>query len=65
MEDDDEPFFGQIQNVFNFTKEGFIVVTLSLEEKNPYIDLLGIEKYLFPNDKLDIDFGPSMEIKGF
>jgi len=52
LEDEDEPFFGQIQKVVDFTKERFIVVTLSLEEQNPSIDLLGVEKYIFPNNNL-------------
>ena len=52
LEDGDESFFGQIQKAIDFTKERFIVLTLSLEEQNPYVDFLGVEKYLFPNNNL-------------
>ena len=40
------------------------VKTLSLEEQNPHVDFLGVNKYIFPDDKFDIHFGPSIEIKG-
>ena len=36
---------------------------LSLEEKNPHDDFLGVDKYLFPNYKFDIDLVLSFEIK--
>lgn len=64
LDDDDESFFVQIKKVVDITEERFIVITLFLHEQNPYVDFLGVENYLFPNDKLDIDFGPSMEMKG-
>ena len=64
LEDGDESFFGQIQKAIDFTKERFIVLTLSLEEQNPYVDFLGVEKYLFPKDKLDTDVVPLMDMNG-
>ena len=64
LEDDDESFFIQIKKVVDVTKKRFIVITLSLHEQNPYVDFPRVDRYLFPNDKLDTDFGPSMEMKG-
>lgn len=64
LEDYDESFFIQIKKVVDVTKKRFIVITLSLHEQNPYVDFPRVDRYLFPNDKLDTDFGPSMEMKG-
>ena len=76
MEDDDVTFFVQIQKIIDFIDENYLEVryiplaieelgvkTLFLNERNPHVDFLGIEKYLFSDGKLDVDFGPSMEIK--
>ena len=69
MEDDDETFFVQILKTIDFTEENYLEVrfiplvveeldikTLSLKEQNPHVDFLGIEKYLFLDGKLDVDF---------
>ena len=39
------------------------VKIVSLKERNPHVDFLGFDKYLFPYGKLDVDFGPSIEVK--
>ena len=70
------PFFVLIQKAVDFTEHNYSKVRfialaieqiginiLSLEEKNPHDDFLGVDKYLFPNYKFDIDLVPSIEIK--
>ena len=39
------------------------VKIVSLKERNPHVDFLGFDKHLFPYGKLDVDFGPSIEVK--
>jgi len=36
---------------------------LSLKEQNPHVNFLRVNKYIFHDDKFDIDFGPSIESK--
>ena len=75
-DDDDDTFFVLIQKAVDFTEDNcsnvrFITLAieqmgikiLSLEEKNPHVDFLGVDKYLFLDYKFDIDLVPSIEIK--
>ena len=69
-------FFVLVQKAVDFTEnncskvrfialaiEQMSIEILYLEEKNPHDDFLGVDKYLFPNYKFDIDLLPSFEIK--
>lgn len=73
---DDDTFFVPIQKAVDFNEDNcskvrFIALAiehmgikiLSLEEKNPHVNFLGVDKYLFHDYKFDIDRVPSIEIK--
>ena len=76
LDDDDDTFFVPIQKIVDFNEDNcskvrFIALAiehmgikiLSLEKKNQYVNFLGVDKYLFPDYKFDIDLVPSIENK--
>ena len=75
-DDDDDTFFVLIQKTVDFNEDNcskvrFITLAiehmgikvLSLEKKNQHVNFLGVDKYLFPDYKFDIDLVPSIENK--
>lgn len=38
------------------------VETLSLKEQTPHFDFLGVDKYVYLDNKLNVDFGPQWRL---